>query len=88
MNERIMELAKQVNLIQWDTLPSGARTPDHESVLKAKKFAEFIIRECANQCDMLVSAKMSSEWVRGTHDCAKAIRAFFGVNDDGEDWRG
>ena len=46
MNERIFELAKQVDLIQWDTLPSGARTPDHESVVKAKKFSELIIREC------------------------------------------
>ena len=48
MNERIFELAKQADLIQWDTLPSGARTPDHESVAKARKFAELIIRECAD----------------------------------------
>ena len=47
MNERIFELAKQADLIQWDTLPSGAKTPDHESVVKAKKFAELIVRECA-----------------------------------------
>jgi hypothetical protein len=46
MNERIFELAKQADLIQWDTLPSGARTPDHESVVKARKFAELIVREC------------------------------------------
>jgi hypothetical protein len=46
MNERIFELAKQADLIQWDTLPSGARTPDHESVVKARKFAELIVGEC------------------------------------------
>jgi hypothetical protein len=46
MNERIFELAKQADLIQWDSLPSGARTPDHESVVKAKKFAELIVAEC------------------------------------------
>jgi hypothetical protein len=46
MNERIFELAKEADLIQWDTLPSGARTPDHESVVKAKKFAELIVKEC------------------------------------------
>jgi hypothetical protein len=56
MNERIFELAKQADLIQWDSLPSGARTPDHESVVKAKKFAELIVRECArivneNDCE-------------------------------------
>jgi hypothetical protein len=79
MNERIFSLAKQFNLIQWDTLPSGARTPDHESVVRAIKFAELIIGECADQCDMLLNDKMSSEWTRGTHDCAKAIREYFGV---------
>lgn len=51
MNERILELAKQADLIQWDTLPSGARTPDHESVVKVKKFAELIVRECAKFVD-------------------------------------
>lgn len=51
MNERIFELAKQADLIQWDTLPSGARTPDHESVVKARKFAELIIEECAKFLD-------------------------------------
>lgn len=81
MNERID------GLIAHATYVSEPNDPDyrHESFDK-KKFAELIIRECANQCDMLVSAKMSSEWVRGTHDCAKTIRAFFGVNNDGEDW--
>ena len=49
MNERIFELAKQSDLIQWDTLPSGARTPDHESVVKAQKFAALIVRECAGE---------------------------------------
>lgn len=48
MNKRIKQLAEQADLIQWDTLPSGARTPDHESVVKAKKFAELIIQDCAN----------------------------------------
>lgn len=51
MNERIFELAKQADLIQWDSLPSGARTPDHESVVKARKFAELIVKECMTMCD-------------------------------------
>jgi hypothetical protein len=55
MNERIFELAKQADLIHWDTLPSGARTPDHESVVKAKKFAELIVRECADYVDSAIS---------------------------------
>lgn len=48
MNKEIFELAKQADLIEWDILPSGARTPDHESVVKAQKFAELIVRECVD----------------------------------------
>lgn len=53
MNERIFELAKQADLIHWDTLPSGARTPDHESVVKARKFAELIVLECVDIIEKL-----------------------------------
>jgi hypothetical protein len=44
-----------------------------------EKFAELIVRECANQCDLLLDRKISSEWARGTHDCSKAIKKHFGV---------
>ena len=49
MNKGIFELAKQADLIEWDILPSGARTPDHESVVKAQKFAELIVKECIKE---------------------------------------
>ncbi len=71
MNERILELAKQADLIQWDTLPSGARTPDHESVAKAMKFAELIVRECI--------AFRVEPGVYSQHDMANAIKQHFGV---------
>jgi hypothetical protein len=45
---RIFELAKQADIIKWDELPYGYRTPDYESVVKAKIFAELIVRECAS----------------------------------------
>ena len=45
------------------------------------RFAELIVRECANQCDLLLDHKISSEWARGTHDCSKAIRKHFGVEE-------
>jgi len=48
MNNRIKELAEQADLIHWDTLPSGARTPDYDSVVNAKRFAKLIVRECIN----------------------------------------
>ena len=70
MNERIRELAKEAGLIQYDT---DGKMEDVE------KFAELIVRECVNQCDLLLDHKISSEWARGTHDCSRAIRKHFGV---------
>ena len=60
MNERIFELAKQADIIHWDSLPSGARTPDHESVVKAKKFAELIVKECIDQGKQIQSQTVSN----------------------------
>jgi len=75
MNERIKELVRQAGLDDadfpvenWDNVP-------------LEKFAELIVRECANQCDLLLDHKISSEWARGTHDCSKAIRKHFGVEE-------
>jgi len=76
MNERIKELAKQ----------SGAMF-DHMTWVERdlapvfERFAELIVRECANHCDLLLDHKMSSEWSRGTHDCSKAIKKHFGVEE-------
>ena len=47
----------------------------------AEKLAELIVRECANHCDLLLDHKISSEWSRGTHDCSKAIKKHFGVEE-------
>ena len=47
----------------------------------AEKFAEMIVLECANQCDLLLDHKISSEWSRGTHDCSRAIKKHFGVEE-------
>ena len=89
MTERIFELAKQADLIQWDTLPSGARTPDHESVVKAKKFAELIVRECA---DILMKPEYvmnhpeeltdyNRGWVNGRLLGIEHIKEHFGVEE-------
>lgn len=77
MNERIFELAKQAELIQWDTLPSGARTPDHESVVKAKKFAELIVSKCVEVID---AAKVGYDQVPAEvalDMAAKNVKAYF-----------
>ena len=79
MNERIRELAEQAKAesSQWlGSKPAITITYD-----EFEKFAELIVRECANQCDLLLNHKMSSEWARGTHDCSKAIKQHFGVEE-------
>lgn len=48
MNKKIYELAKQADLIEFDSIPGSTTvTPTYESVVKAKKFAELIMKECA-----------------------------------------
>ena len=81
MNNKIYELAKQAGLIEFETIPgSNAVTPDYESVVKAKKFAELIVRECVQVCadrgkhhDGLYSV-----WA---DDCSKRIGKHFGVEE-------
>jgi len=81
MNELIEKLLDEAELdIVWDQ-----DNPDYKWVEGSEesllKFAELIVRECANQCDLLLDHKISSEWARGTHDCSKAIRKHFGVEE-------
>lgn len=88
MNERIYELAKQADLIEWDILPSGARTPDHESVVKAQKFAELIVRECSslivkNAPRVTCKEELHLGYVSdGYIDAADLIKQRFGVKDE------
>ena len=70
MNERIKLLAIQAD---WDD--------EFREDFDIKKFAELIVRECANHCDLLLDHKISSEWSRGTHDCSRAIKKHFGVEE-------
>jgi hypothetical protein len=72
MNERIKELFEQAG-----TDVSGKWM----GIDNAEKFAELIVRECANHCDLLLDHKISSEWSRGTHDCSRAIKKHFGVEE-------
>jgi hypothetical protein len=75
MNNHIKQLAEQAGLGQerWNT------TEQFNSFLA--RFSELIVRECANHCDLLLDHKISSEWSRGTHDCSKAIKKHFGVEE-------
>ena len=77
MNERIRELADQATSIV-EMVSSSGFTSSYAN-FDREKFAELIVRECANHCDLLLDHKISSEWSRGTHDCSRAIKEHFGV---------
>ena len=81
MNELIIKLGVESGMLNY----VDHETPRHYFLCAnadeecLEKFAELIVRECANHCDLLLNHKMSSEWARGTHDCSKAIKKHFGV---------
>ena len=54
---------------------------DGELIFSKEKFAQLIVQECANHCDLLLDHKISSEWSRGTHDCSRAIKKHFGIEE-------
>ena len=64
MNLRIKELAEQC----WDKRPEGQLHFDNE------KFAELIVKECANVAD-------DNYIHRGSRTCGLAIRLHFGVEE-------
>lgn len=75
MNKKFDDLMYQAGLTAdgcWFAL-------DNYDQMAILKFAELIVRECANHCDLLLDHKISSEWSRGTHDCSRAIKQHFGV---------
>ena len=73
MNPKFRELAEQAKMSTY-LLAYGL-----EFNMSVERFAQLIVRECANQCDLLLDHKISSEWSRGTHDCSRAIKKHFGV---------
>ena len=52
MNNKIYILAKQAGLIEFETIPgSKAVTPTYDSIVRARTFAELIVRQCTNLLD-------------------------------------
>ena len=82
MNERIQKLYDQADKFAKENRTQTISGPGNNYFeLFHKKFAELIVRECANHCDLLLDHKISSEWSRGTHDCSRAIKKHFGVEE-------
>jgi hypothetical protein len=68
MNERIRLLAEQAEM--------SANKGDHVDVkLMMEKFAELIVRECADVCDGLQNIPATEP-----RHCAEDVRIHFGVN--------
>jgi hypothetical protein len=74
MTDKIYELIKQSEV-------SIGHPKCFSGYIDINKFTELIVRECANHCDLLLDHKISSEWSRGTHDCSRAIKKHFGVEE-------
>jgi hypothetical protein len=74
MNER-------VKILWSEAAESNFGDSWEEQTAFMSKFAQLIVRECANQCDLLLDHRISSEWSRGTHDCSRAIKKHFGVEE-------
>ena len=69
MNDRIRELAEQAEM--------SANKGDHVDVkLMMEKFAELIVKECANICDDLQGIPATEP-----RHCAEDIRIHFGVEE-------
>ena len=83
MNEQIKQLEKDALYfaLQFRAGLNGDLTDYGTEIIFREKFAELIVRECANHCDLLLDHKISSEWSRGTHDCSRAIKKHFGVEE-------
>ena len=75
MNERIKELAEQAGL-QLGIVIENSTTPVKTITIEQRKFAELIVRECA-EIAYNKQYKHSAAHTRG--DCAEAIKQHFGV---------
>ncbi len=76
MNERIRELYKNVlassENMRWN-------------IEDAEKFAELIVRECADLCERIAKVHLEEEnpiaYVYGSRQCRDTIKQYFGVEE-------
>ena len=79
MNERIKQITGQV---LDELVPETWVALGYDKIKEIQfRTAELIVQECANHCDLLLDHKISSDWSRGTHDCSRAIKKHFGVEE-------
>jgi hypothetical protein len=89
MNERIRELAEQAGAETWSRAPMRAITGLAFTDENLEKFAELIVRECADlytHDDVMAPVGQSAYgeayqdgWIEGTKSYRETILEYFGV---------
>ena len=77
MNERIQDLKEQSLLWAIETLDPDALNDNEWGVAIDAKFAELIVKECAELCDRFQAREVGMQ----PTECAGAIRKMFGVEE-------
>jgi len=81
INNEIYDLAAQAGLITFESIhDSMAVTPNLESVAKAMKFAELLIRECTEVCESITTEGQPLHLVSLGY--SQSIKRHFGVKDE------
>jgi len=79
LNDKFFDLAKKADLIGWNKLPSGAITPDYESVVNAKKFGELLLNEVLAKIDEVGYKSSNNISADDTELFKNALKQHFGV---------
>jgi hypothetical protein len=74
--DRIMMLAEEADVIVHNDF---GKPMNMDALID---FAKLIAKDCAWTCDTLLNNNISSEWSRGTHDCACQIRKIYEAHYD------
>jgi hypothetical protein len=82
MNERIKELAEQARSYVADAIELGFPR-DQVDDIRDEKFAELIVRECAEVCydHSRVAGGIDTDFGYGYKDCGDDIKRNFGVEE-------
>jgi len=83
MNERIRELSFEAQRYALDNTTGPDLASLHE--LWQEKFAELLIRECADMCERIAKVHLEEEspiaYVYGSRQCRDTIKQYFGVEE-------
>ncbi len=83
MNERILELAEQAGIAVWGDAVYMYHPSETLDSTVMTKFAELIVRECAEVCydHSRAAGGVHTDFGYGYKDCGDDIKRNFGVED-------